>query len=156
VTQDRAYRDALGCYPTGVALVTRADQGGARAMTINSFASVSLTPRLVLWSLDRGSDRFDAFLAAEHYAINVLAADQSQLSSACAMTDDLVSAGGRWAPGVNGAPLVAGAIAWFECTRVAVHPGGDHVIIVGEVTGFDMPRQAPALVFHKSVYGQSG
>lgn len=156
MTQDRAYRDALGCFPTGVALVTRTEQGEARAMTINSFASVSLTPRLVLWSLDRKSDRFDAFVGAEHYAINVLAADQAQLSSACAMTDELESAGGHWTPGANGAPLVEGAIARFECTRTAVHPAGDHVIIVGEVTAFDMPRKAPALVFHKSVYGQSG
>jgi flavin reductase (DIM6/NTAB) family NADH-FMN oxidoreductase RutF len=156
VTEDRAYRDALGCFPTGVALVTRAEGGEARAMTINSFASVSLRPRLVLWSLARDSERFEAFAGAQHYAINVLAADQGALSSACAMTDDLASAGGRWTPGANGAPLVEGAIARFECTRAAVHPGGDHVIIVGEVTGFDMPRQAPALVFHKSMYGQAG
>lgn len=156
MTQDRAYRDALGCFPTGVALVTHAETGAARAMTINSFASVSLSPRLVLWSLARESERFAAFAAVQHYAINVLAADQGALSSACAMTDDLASAGGRWAPGANGAPLVEGAIARFECTRVAVHPGGDHVIIVGEVSGFDVPRQAPALVFHKSMYGQAG
>ncbi len=156
MSEDRAYRDALGCFPTGVALVTRAEDGAARAMTINSFASVSLTPRLVLWSLARDSERFEAFAAAQHYAINVLAADQGALSSACAMTDDLVSAGGRWTPGAHGAPLVDGAIARFECTRVAVHPGGDHVIIVGEVSGFDMPRRAPALVFHKSSYGQAG
>jgi flavin reductase (DIM6/NTAB) family NADH-FMN oxidoreductase RutF len=156
VTEDRAYRDALGCFPTGVALVTRSESGDARAMTINSFASVSLRPRLVLWSLARGSERFEAFVNAEHYAINVLAADQATLSSACAMSDDLVSSGGRWTPGAHGAPLVEGAIARFECTRAAVHPGGDHVIIVGEVTAFDMPRRAPALVFHKSMYGQAG
>jgi flavin reductase (DIM6/NTAB) family NADH-FMN oxidoreductase RutF len=156
VTEHRAYRDALACYPTGVAIITHMREGQARGMTINSFASVSLSPRLVLWSLGRDSERFEPYSAAEHYAINVLAADQRALSSACAMTDKLEAAGGRWTPGANGAPLLEDAIARFECTRVAVHPGGDHVIIVGEVTAFDRPREVPALVFHRSTYGQSG
>ncbi|WP_233205038.1 flavin reductase family protein [Alkalicaulis satelles] len=156
MSTERAYRDALARFPTGVALVTRTEDGQGRAMTINSFASVSLSPRLVLWSLARDSLRYGAFLAAEHYAINVLAGDQAGLSAACALDDDMDAAGARWTPGAHGAPLVEGAIARFECTRVAVHPGGDHMIILGEVTAFDAPRAAPALVFHQSGYSQAG
>lgn len=148
----RAFRDALACYPTGVALVTVLEGGAARALTINSFASVSLEPPLVLWSLDRASLRFDQFSAAPRFAINVLGADQEVLALACARDDDLVRAGGQWQEGRTGVPLVTGAIARFECTLDAVHEGGDHVIIVGRVAAFDKPRSAPALVFHRSVF----
>lgn len=149
----RAFRDALGRFPTGVALVTILENGAARAMTINSFASVSLDPPLILWSLAQDSQRYEPFLRAEAFAINVLAADQQALSNACARDDDLAQSGAEWSPGKNGAPLVEGAIARFECRRFAVHPGGDHDIIVGEVTAFDTPRDAAALMFHRSGYG---
>jgi flavin reductase (DIM6/NTAB) family NADH-FMN oxidoreductase RutF len=148
----RAFRDALGSYPTGVALVTVLEGGKARALTINSFASVSLEPPLVLWSLDRASERYAQFSAAPRFAINVLGADQEALALSCARLDDLELAGGEWTEGNTGVPLVTGAIARFECTLDAVHEGGDHIIIVGRVAGFDQPRRAPALVFHRSVF----
>lgn len=148
----RAYRDALGCYPTGVALVTVLDEGRVRAMTINSFASVSLEPPLVLWSLDRASLRFEPFASAPRYAINVLGADQDALAMACARDDDLERAGGKWTSGKTGVPLVSGALARFECALDAVHDGGDHVILVGRVEAFDRPSTGPALVFHRSVF----
>ena len=151
----REYRDALGLYPTGVALVTVMNQGSARAMTVNSFASVSLDPPLILWSVAKDSERYQLFLDAPVFAVNVLAADQSELATACAQSDDLEAGGAIWAPGEGGAPLVGDAVARFECVREAVHPGGDHDIIVGRVTGFDLPRIAPALVFHKSGYASA-
>jgi len=151
----RDFRDALARYPTGVAVVTVQDGARARAMTINSFASVSLEPKLVLWSLALDSDRKAHFERAERYAINVLAADQEMLAGACARLDDVDAAGGRWtsAPG-GGAPFIAGAVARFDCRLHAVHPGGDHVIIVGEVVHFDRPSDEPALVFHRSAYAE--
>lgn len=149
----RLYRDALGGYPTGVALVTLIQDGAARAMTVNSFASVSLDPPLVLWSIAKDSARYRTFLDAKSFAINVLAADQGPLATACAQDDDLDAAGASWSLGEGGAPLVADTVARFECSREAVHPGGDHDIIIGRVIGFDQPRLAPALVFHRSAYG---
>ena len=151
----RDYRDALGLYPTGVALVTVMNAGSARAMTVNSFASVSLNPPLILWSVAKDSARYDLFVNARIFAVNVLAADQEALASACAQNDDLETGGGSWSAGAGGAPLVDGAVARFECVREAVHPGGDHDIIVGRVTGFDRPRAAPALVFHRSGYASA-
>ena len=148
----RAYRDCLGRFPTGVGLVTTLDQGAPKAMTINSFASVSLDPALVLWSLDNDSHRFDLFLNANQFAINVLAADQRELSNACARLDDLTQSGAEWAPGDNGAPLIADTVARFECERHQVVPAGDHQIILGRVTRFDMPRDAASLVFVRSDY----
>lgn len=151
----REYRDALGLYPTGVALVTLLHDGSARAMTINSFASVSLEPPLVLWSVARDSLRYRLFRDAEVFAINILAADQEALATACAQSDDLEAAGAAWTEGEGGAPLVNGAVARLECVRDAVHPGGDHDIIIGRVTAFDRPRRAPALVFHRSAYASA-
>lgn len=148
----RAFRDALACYPTGVAIVTLRENGQVRALTINSFASVSLQPPLVLWSLDRASLRFEQFARASRFAINVLGADQEALALACARDDDLERAGGTWREGKTGVPLIPNAIACFECDLHAVHEGGDHIIIVGRVEAFEQPRTAPALVFHRSVF----
>ncbi|MGJ3232320.1 MAG: flavin reductase family protein [Oceanicaulis sp.] len=152
----RAFRDALGRFPTGVALITLMDAGRARAMTVNSFSSVSLDPPLILWSVAKASLRYAAFRDAERFAVNVLGADQRFLSSACAQNDDLGASGAQFSAGANGAPLVEDAIARFECTRASVHGGGDHDIILGEVTAFDAPRDAPALVFYRSKYHAAG
>jgi len=151
---EREFRDCLGRFPTGVALITVMQGASARAMTINSFASVSLDPPLILWSLAKDSHRYERFLNAEAFAVNILAADQADLSAACARNDDLEAAGGRWTPAGNGAPLLEGAIARFECRRHAVVPGGDHEIILGEVLNVDRPRDAEALVFVRSGYKQ--
>ena len=151
---EREFRDCLGRFPTGVALITVMDEGSARAMTINSFASVSLDPPLILWSLAKDSHRYDRFLNAENFAVNILAADQADLSAACARNDDLHASGGQWTLADNGAPLLSDAIARFECRRHAVMPGGDHEIILGEVLSADRPRNAEALVFVRSGYKQ--
>lgn len=152
----RAFRDALGRFPTGVALITLMDAGRARAMTVNSFSSVSLDPPLILWSVAKDSLRYAAFRDAEVFAVNVLGADQEFLSNACAQNDDLGASGAQYSVAANGAPVVEDAVARFECSRTAVHPGGDHDIIIGEVTGFDAPREAPALVFYRSKYHAAG
>lgn len=148
----RAFRDALGRFPTGVALITLFDEGRARAMTVNSFSSVSLDPPLILWSVARDSLRHAPFLNADVFAVNVLGADQQFLSTQCAQNDDLGASGAQWSTGESGAPLVDEAVARFECRRSAVHRGGDHDIIIGEVTHFDAPRDAPSLVFYRSGY----
>lgn len=151
----RSLRDAFGTYPTGVTLITLMEQGKALAMTVNSFASVSLDPALILWSVDKRGNRYETFRDAERFAVNILAADQQALANACAAEAELDRTGVQWTAGANGAPLVAGAITHLECERFAVHPAGDHDIIVGRITALDRPREAPALVFHRSGYGKS-
>ena len=150
----RKFRDALGRYPTGVAVVTAFHDGVAKGMTVNSFASVSLDPPLVLWSIECESDRYAIFRDAEDYAINVLAADQAGLAHACALDADLLANRIAW-EGTK-APLLPDTVARLTCRQRAVHPGGDHDIIVGEVTDLDEPRDARALVFYRSTYSESG
>jgi flavin reductase (DIM6/NTAB) family NADH-FMN oxidoreductase RutF len=154
LTDRRSFRDALGRYPTGVTIVSAFVDGQAVGMTVNSFASVSLDPPLVLWSIEKGTERYKLFRDAETYAINVLAADQAGLAHACALDADLRACRASWTG--EDAPLIDGAVSRFVCRQSAVHSGGDHDIIVGEVTRFDMPREAPALVFYTSTYCEPG
>lgn len=147
----RAFRDALGCFATGVTVVTCKTETGPMAIAANSFSSLSLDPALVLWSPAKTSRRFPAFEAADHYAIHVLKHDQAALCRTFAR-DGTAFDGLLWTPGANGVPLIENCLARFECTRHAIHDGGDHVIVVGEVTRAETNSGDP-LVFSKGTYG---
>lgn len=149
----RELRDALGQFATGVCLVTvNTVDGRALALTINSFASVSLEPALVLWSLQCSSDTYAEFAQAPQYAINVLSKDQEAHSNRYAMKDGHALDPAHYSLGENGAPVIGDALAVFECSRDAVHPGGDHVIIVGEVTRFWRADAGLPLLFYGGTY----
>lgn len=153
VIDARAYRDALGCFATGVTVVTACGPDGRRVgLTASSFNSVSLDPPLVLWSLDKSATSLPVFKAASHYAVNVLAADQTGLSQHFARTLDDKFNGVPYRDGVAGAPLLQGCVAWFECRNAMTYEGGDHLIFVGEVERFDRDDR-PALLFHGGRYG---
>ena len=150
----RSFRDVLGRYPTGVAIVSAFVDGQAVGVTVNSFASVSLDPPLVLWSIERATDRHGLFEKVDDYVINILASDQAELAKACAQNADLVACKAV----VSGAklPLVGNSVAHLICRRSATYPGGDHDIIVGEVVDMETPRDFPSLVFYRGTYGQPG
>jgi flavin reductase (DIM6/NTAB) family NADH-FMN oxidoreductase RutF len=151
----RGFRDALGRYATGVALVlARADGRPLVGMTINSFASVSLDPPLVLWSMRRDSSSAEAFRAAGAFTVSILAAEHEEIARRCARTDcekleslDLVEA-------ASGQPRLADAVVWFDCTVWAAHPGGDHDIFVGQVRGFGT-RPGATLLFQDGRFRSS-
>jgi flavin reductase (DIM6/NTAB) family NADH-FMN oxidoreductase RutF len=127
-------RRALGEFATGVTIVTARDvERGVVGLTVNSFASVSLEPPLVLWSLSRRSSSLRAFEAAGHFAVNVLAAEQKWLSDRFVRPAADKFAGVDWQPGAGGAPVLDGCIASFECRTRHCLDGGDHVIFLGEV-----------------------
>jgi len=129
----RNFRQALGQFATGVTVVAAAGEGGPFAVTANSFQSVSLEPPLVLWSLRRRSANLEAFRRARHFAVNVLAAGQTELAGHFARSGADRFAGCDWAPGLGGAPLLAGVAAHFECGKASEHDGGDHLIFIGRV-----------------------
>lgn len=128
----RAFRSALGSFATGVTVVTIDGPDGPMGFTANSFSSLSLDPPLVLWSVALSASRYPHYAAARHYAIHVLAADQSALI-------DRFHRSGSGFVGLDHAlnaqkvPLLAGALARFECEQHATHEGGDHLIVVGLV-----------------------
>lgn len=143
------FRQALGMFATGVTIVTaRAADGTLVGLTANSFNSVSLSPPLVLWSLAQKAGSMAAFSRGAHYAINILAADQQALAMQFAAKDVDRYAGVDFQPGQNGAPLLAGAAAHFECFNRSQYEEGDHVIFVGEVERCSHRAGASPLLYH--------
>ncbi|WP_127110483.1 flavin reductase family protein [Pararhodobacter zhoushanensis] len=151
---ERAFRDALGAYATGVTVITTKSDVGPLGITANSFASLSLDPPLVLWSPARFSRRFEAFTAAPHFAIHVLGADQMALGRHFAKQGHAFDLPGV-ALNAQGIPVLPGCLAVFECALEAVHEGGDHAIVVGRVLSARHRAGAP-LVFHGGLYGGFG
>jgi len=150
--EQRAYRRCLSQFGTGVTVIT-AQAGSERAgVTVNSFASLSLEPPLVTWALKRDSRSCDVFKQAGHFAVNILADDQIEVSRVFAMPgrDKFVDV--RWTPGKDGAPLVDNVLATLECDTESVQDGGDHLLIVGRVKRFCRFERSP-LLFVQGRYG---
>ena len=148
---ERAYRDALGCFGTGVSVVTTETADGPLAITANSFASVSLDPALVLWCPAKASPRHDAFAGAQTYTIHVMSEDQQPLATHFARTGTDFDAVG-WQVDANGTMHLTGCLARFECRRTTVHDAGDHSIIVGQVMRA-WHRSGMGLMFKRGQYG---
>jgi flavin reductase (DIM6/NTAB) family NADH-FMN oxidoreductase RutF len=148
----RDLRDALGLFATGVTVVTAAGDEGPVGMTVNSFASVSLDPPLVLWSVARESDRAGTFERAGFFAVHVLSAEHRSLAQHFAAFGSEFD-GIDIEEGQGGVPLLSTFSARFECRTAARHPGGDHVILVGEVLRI-ATRPGFPLVFHGGRFGR--
>ncbi|SRR5579885_708155 len=150
----RAFRRALGTFPTGVAVVTAVmEDAKPMGITVNSFTAVSLDPPLVLWCLNRSSDRFAVFSAARPFVINVLGAVHESVSARLARPGAHVLDGLALTPTALGPPALADALAVFECAQEAVYPGGDHAILVGRVVRFSSRGDGEPLVFYRGRYG---
>lgn len=154
MSQDsRALRDALGQFATGVAIVTvKTPQGETIGLTVNSFASVSLEPPLILWSLDRSSDRFDAFMAADRFAVNILSDECLGLSQRLARKGERNLLDEPAMTGEHDQALLNRALAHFECRVEARHEAGDHIIFVGRVLSFRHVRAGRPLLFYRGRY----
>ena len=148
----RELRDAFGRFATGVTIVTVSHEGKPAGMTANSFSSVSLDPPLVLWSLAKSADCFVQFESSDHFAVNILSDTQSAVSTRFATKDIDKWLETEYTTGATGSPVLAGSIATFECKVYARHPGGDHVIYVGEVLEVVVRNEASPLGFYRGRY----
>ncbi|MGI9261377.1 MAG: flavin reductase family protein [Woeseiaceae bacterium] len=152
MNDSKAFRQCLGKFTTGVTVVTCSDQdGNPCGITANSFSSVSLEPPLVLWNIAKVSNSLEAYLEAQHFAINILSADQEAVSSHFARSDHTLFDDIDFVVSENGAPLLPGTIANFECRTHTIHDCGDHFIIIGEVERFNVEDGNP-LVFYSGRY----
>lgn len=148
----RAFRDALGMFATGIAVVaTRAPNGHPIGLTVNSFNSVSLDPPLIVWSMARHLANRPVFEACEYYSVNVLSAEQQDLSQRFASRSDDKFAGLDFDEGLYGVPLLRDCCARFECRNTTRHDGGDHLVFLSEVVRFDREPRAP-LIYYSGAY----
>ena len=150
----RDFRYALGTFATGVTIVTAMSvDGKPYGVTCNSFASVSLNPPLVLWSLGMFSQGLTIFQNSSHFTVNVLGASQEVLASQFARSSGDKFAGIGWRPGLGNAPVLADVVANFQCRAANRYYGGDHVIFLGAVEAYAYNRNEP-LLFARGSFGR--
>ena len=155
----RELRNAFGCFATGIAVATALEgHGKAAGVTINSFASVSLEPPLVLWSIGRQSATFEIFSRTPAFVVSVLGVNAAPIASRFAMKGAHYVDEMETVPTELGPPTFGEALAVFECETHARFDGGDHLILVGRVKRFthvpDPERSGPKpLVYYRGRYG---
>ena len=156
VFDPKAFRNALGSFPTGVAVITSTNSiGEPVGLTCNSFSSVSLDPPLVSWCLRLNSKNLEVFKKGKVFTINILAEDQKDLSArfaSSALSANDKFKGVAWTLGHGGVPVIKDCVASFECDKLTEHLMGDHLLFLGQVVHFEQGRQEDSLVFYKGAY----
>lgn len=148
------FKEIMGNYPTGVTVVTMVDENGTPlGLTVNSFASVSIDPLLILWSIDKRVSSYDAFIKIDKFAVNILAGDQGDICSLFATkgTDRFGSC--EWSLSEYNLPLLAGVVGVLQCKTVQTIEAGDHMILIGEVIDIQSNNKDP-LLYHKRNMGR--
>ncbi|MBI1958268.1 MAG: flavin reductase family protein [Candidatus Rokubacteria bacterium] len=155
------FRRVLGCFASGVTVITTWDpQGCPTGLTASAFSSVSLNPPLVLVCVAHTSQSYPALRASERFAVNILGADQEAISQRFAAPPGTNGSnkfdGIRYAPGTLGLPMLEGALAQLECSTVHAYPGGDHTIFVGQVEAARCQPGSGAepLLYYRGQYGR--
>jgi len=150
------FRRALGCFATGVAVVTTLDaRGEPVGITISSFNSVSMDPPLVLWSIADDAMSYDVFMNAKYFAVNVLTIEQQELSARFASKGANKFDGLGCREGLHGLPILPEYAACFECRTESQYEGGDHKIIVGRVLRLEDTDKDP-LIFYRGHFHKKG
>jgi flavin reductase (DIM6/NTAB) family NADH-FMN oxidoreductase RutF len=149
----RTLRDALGSFATGVTVVTCLTRDGSPAgLTVNSFTSVSLDPPLLLVCLAKPAVSAAALIEATQFAVNVLQTGQQPASIRFATRDEDRFGTTPWSCGEAGAPILKDSLGVFECERHAVYDGGDHHILVGQVTKASFDTSLDPLLYFRGSY----
>ena len=149
----RAFREALGWFPTGIAVMTAVSAETSHiGITVNSFASVSLDPPLVLWCMDRRSYRHDIFAQATGFTVSILGTGHKDVSARLARPGEHSLDGIALLETELGPPALADSLAVFECATEQRLEAGDHTIFLGRVLRFSRPSESAPLVFFRGRY----
>lgn len=150
----RSFRKALGCFATGVTVVTSShpETQAPAGVTVSAFSSLSLEPALVLFCLGKQTSSIETFRRNGHFAINVLAESQRDLSIRFASRSEDKWAGMTFGTGLGGVPILEGCLATLECKLVSTIDGGDHVIFVGEVQNLTHQEGGQPLIYFRGAY----
>ena len=150
------FRSALGVFATGVTVITSRGEEHAYGMTANAFSSLSLDPPLVLVCVISGTTGAETIENNRSFAVNILAADQEQISRYFSWRDRPrgAEAFDEIPHGVSatGCPIIEGAAGYLDCRLSAAHEAGDHVIFIGEVQALDVAPERQPLLFHGGGY----
>ena len=146
------FRRALGNFATGVTIITtRAPDGTNVGVTASSFNSLSMDPPLILWSSIKDTPSCKIFETATHFAVNILASDQMDMSNHFARQQEDKFANVEWEEGIGGSPIFPNCAGRFQCESYDKLDGGDHWIFVGRVLSVDDYGRSP-LCFHQGSY----
>ena len=149
------FRETLGHYPTGVAVVTGIDNFGVPVgMVVGSFTSISLDPPLVAFAPKRDSKSFPGLRQSATFCVNVLASEQESIGRQFAVSGADKFDGLEWAPAPGGSPVLAGVVCWIECSWGEVIEAGDHYIVLGHVRDLGVTRAVSPLMFFQGGYGR--
>ncbi|MCM3584279.1 flavin reductase family protein [Mesobacillus maritimus] len=152
-TNEALFKEVMGNYPTGVTVVTTVDENGTPlGLTVNSFASVSIDPLLILWSIDKRVSSHDVFKNTDKFAVHVLAGDQSDICSLFATKGIDRFSNCEWQLSAHNLPVIAGAAGVLQCKTYKTVDAGDHTILIGEVVEIQSEQKEP-LLYHKRKFG---
>lgn len=150
------FRRVLGHFCSGLTIVAGVSAGEPVGFTCQSFSSLSLDPPLVSFSVARTSTSWPRIRNSDGFCVSILTTAQKSLCSAFAVSGADKFAGVTWTPGpVTGSPVIDGALAWVDCEIEAVHPGGDHLIVVGRVRALvaTVTGAEPLLYYRAAFHG---
>jgi len=145
-------RNNFGLFSTGVTVVTTIDKNNIPiGMTVNSFASVSLNPPLVLWSIDKNQPTYDSFLNSNGYAVNILSKDQIDLCYKFSNPSEDKFKDIEWEISGNGFSIIMNCLVGFDCLSWDYYPGGDHQILVGRVDAYGKNENSPLTFWNGNI-----
>lgn len=149
--KQQLFKDVMGNYPTGVTVVTTIDSTGKPVgLTVNSFASVSLDPLLILWSIDHKATTLPAFMESGKFAVHILAGNQKDICMAFATKGADRFAACEWSlSSEHELPVIEGAFAVLQCQSVQTVEAGDHTILIGEVCDIQIDTDKDPMLYHR-------
>ena len=152
--KQQVFKDIMGNYPTGVTVVTTNTGSGVPVgLTVNSFASVSLDPLMLLWSIDHRVSSLKEFTEGGKFAVHVLAGDQLDLCKVFASSHEDRFSTCDWNQSENGLPIIEGSFGVFECKTFKVIEAGDHTVLIGEVIDLKVDSSKDPMLYHRRVLG---
>ncbi len=151
---DRALRNAMGNFCTGVVIATGAVDGAPAGLAAQSFVSLSLDPPLIALCPGKNSSSWPKLRDSGSFCINILAADQKPVCDAMAQSGGDKFAQIAWRAGVTGSPILEGVVGYVDCDLEAEHDAGDHTIAIGRIRDFAiLDENKGPLLFFRGGYG---
>ncbi|WP_050183561.1 flavin reductase family protein [Domibacillus robiginosus] len=149
--KQQLFKEAMGNYPTGVTVVTTLDSNGKPVgLTVNSFASVSLDPLLILWSIDHKAATMPAFMENDTFAVHILAGNQKDICLTFATKGVDRFSTCKWnLSSDHHLPIIDGAFAVLQCRTVQTVEAGDHTILIGEVNTIQIDAEKDPMLYHR-------